>query len=87
MCIRFAIYQRFARLFICQQLFAAFLAESAELILVSNKRDLIFFGQTKLTETLVKLTNRFIEESIQEEMELTDGVAAIKEFESLSEDK
>ena len=61
--------------------------ESAELILVSNKRDLIFFGQTKLTETLVKLTNRFIEESIQEEMELTDGVAAIKEFESLSEDK
>ena len=55
--------------------------------MVSNKRDLIFFGQTKLTETLVKLTNRFIEESIQEEMELTDGVAAIKEFESLSEDK
>ena len=37
--------------------------------------------------SLKRQRNRFIEESIQEEMELTDGVAAIKEFESLSEDK
>ena len=41
----------------------------------------------ELFKNFVKELMPDIEESIQEEMELTEGVAAIKEFESLSEDK
>lgn len=60
-----------------------------KLIELNDKRIIVINSDNKIHyfKNFVKELMPDIEESIQEEMELTDGVAAIKEFESLSEDK
>lgn len=60
-----------------------------KLIELNDKRIIVINSDNKIHyfKNFVKELMPDIEESIQEEMELTNGVAAIKEFESLSEDK
>lgn len=60
-----------------------------KLIELNDKRIIVINSDNKIHyfKNFVKELMPDIEESIREEMELTEGVAAIKEFESLSEDK
>ena len=64
-------------------------ANITKLIELNDKRIIVINSENKIHyfKNFVKELMPDIEESIQEEMELKDGVSAIKEFESLSEDE